>query len=40
MEKERWLRMKYEDVYYYIDENGKKQLNDIQDYDDIMVDEK
>ena len=28
--------MKDEDGYYYIDENGKKQRNDIQDYDDIM----
>ena len=27
--------MKDEDGYYYIDENGKKQRNDIQDYDDI-----
>ena len=29
--------MKDEDGYYYIDENGKKQRNDIQDYEDIMV---
>ena len=28
--------MKDEDGYYYIDENGKKQRNDIQDYDDII----
>ena len=28
--------MKDEDGYYYIDENGKKQCNDIQNYDDIM----
>ena len=28
--------MKDKDSYYYIDENGKKQRNDIQDYDDIM----
>jgi hypothetical protein len=27
---------KEEDGYYYIDENGKKQRNDIQDYEDIM----
>ena len=27
-----------EDGYYYIDENGKKQRNDIQDYDDILGD--
>jgi len=31
--------MKDEDGYYYIDEDGKKQRNDIQAYDDIMVDE-
>lgn len=31
--------MKDEDGYYYIDENGKKQRNDIQEYNDIMVEE-
>jgi len=30
--------MKDENGYYYIDENGKKQRNDIQDYDDIIED--
>jgi len=28
--------MKDEDGYYYIDENGKKQRNEIQEYDDIL----